>query len=407
MKKIAYLVSEYPAVSHTFIFREIRSLRKRKLGIVPFSVNAPRFLSRMTEAEKAEAKRTRVLKQTGWAGCAAALCSVFLRSPLGFLGMALKTLSFCFRGPKAPLKAIGYLGEAVILIHLLKKEGITHIHEHFANPTALVALLAKVYGGFTYSLSVHGPDVFYRVDTALLGEKVREALFVRCIGRYCRSQLWRMVPHHMWGNFHIVSCGVDTGVYTPAPRKQNGVPKILCVGRLTPAKGQHLLLEACALIKRSGRPFHLTLVGDGEDRKSLENLAAALGLSPMVTFAGALGQDEVMGHYREADLFVLPSFAEGIPVVLMEAMALGIPVVATRITGIPELIEDGRDGLLATPGSLGELADRLHLLLEDKELGVELGRAAVNKVRERYDGEKNDAKLAELFERYGEIHVDR
>ena len=402
MKKIAYLCSEYPAISHTFIFREIQSMRAEGLDIYPVSVDRTRNLARMTAAEQQEARQTLILKETSLLTGLIALLAVFGRQPLGLLRMTVQAIVLCFKGPKKPLKALGYLAEAIILVAWLQKNQIEHIHEHFANPTAVVALLVKSCSGISYSLSVHGPDIFYQVDSSLLGQKISEASFVRCISHYCRSQLWRISPHASWGKFHIVRCGVDPEVYRPSLQTTHTVPELLCVGRLCPAKGQHVLLGACALLKQQLIPFHLTLVGDGEDRQSLETMVRQSNLSTQVTFTGALGQDEVRGFYDSADIFVLPSFAEGVPVVLMEAMAKEIPVVTTRITGIPELVEDQHQGLLATPGDVEELAQQLRLLLADKPLATALGAAGRAQVVLRYNQHQNNPRLAALFAEYGE-----
>ena len=327
--------------------------------------------------------------------------SLALASPAGFARMLLKASSFCVKGPKSSIKAAGYLAEAIILLHHLRKHQIPHVHEHFANPSALVAMLCKKYGGVSYSVSVHGPDIFYQVDSALLADKVEEAAFVRCISHYCRSQIMRIIPFAQWQDAHIVRCGVNPEVFVPRPEPANDIPQLLCVGRLCPAKGQHILLEACRIMKEQGISFQMTFVGDGPDRKTLEELQAELKLTDCVHFTGALGQDKVRDAYRKADIFVLPSFAEGVPVVLMEAMAMEIPVLSTRITGIPELIEHGECGLLATPGDVHDLVLQLRCLLEDRSLGHRLGKSGRKKVAAMYNQHENNKGLAKLFDRYG------
>ena len=398
MKRIAYLCSEYPAISHTFIFREICSLRENGIEVVTASVKPARHLEAMTAEEQQEAANTLVMKRLSPLAILGAHCKVLGRSPAGYLRMLTTALSFLVKGPKNPVKALGYLAEAGILIDWMKSNQVEHVHEHFANPTALVAMLAKRYGGISYSLSVHGPDIFYTVDSSLLREKVENATFVRAISHYCRSQLMRLTAHHLWDNFHIVRCGIDPTVYAPRPLPDNPVPEILCVGRLVPAKGQHILLKACARLLQSGTRLHLTFVGGGEDRPSLERLGLDLEISDHLLFTGALGQDEVRQYYDRADIFVLASFAEGVPVVLMEAMAKEIPVVSTRITGIPELIEHGDDGLLATPGDVDDLARQLSTLLEDRESAHKLAKAGRNKVARLYNTERNNKRLTNLFQ---------
>lgn len=405
MNKIAYLSNPYPAISHTFIFREIQSLRKRGMEIAPVSVHPATDTQKMTAEEQREADGTMVLKNVSLFRIGAALVSVSLNSPKGMARMWLQALGFCFKGPKNPVKAAGYLVEAIILLNWLHKNGISHIHEHFANPTAMVAMLCKTYGGISYSLTVHGPDVFYTVDSSLLAEKVRNASFVRCISHYCRSQIMRITTNDQWQKTHVVRCGVDPEDFRSPARQPNEVARLLCVGRLCPAKGQHILLAACRILKDSGFSFSLTLVGDGSERGSLEKFCRELQLEDRVLFTGALGQAEVREQYQAADIFVLPSFAEGVPVVLMEAMAMGLPVVSTNITGIPELIDHGRSGLLATPGDVDDLVRQLQRLLVEHPLRKRLGSAGRSRVTALYDQEQNNGDLARLFEKYGDQHA--
>jgi glycosyltransferase involved in cell wall biosynthesis len=405
MHKIAYLANPYPAISHTFIFREIESLRKEGLQIATASISRGPHIEKMSPEEQQEAKNTFVLKEIAPVKGLLSLVMVFCRSPHGFLRMTLKAFSFFLSSSTRPGKALGYLAEAILLIAWLHRQQIVHIHEHFANPTALVALLCKTYGGFSYSISLHGPDIFYQVDSSQLQAKVSSAVFVRCISHYCKSQVMRILPYENWSNQHIVRCGVDGSVYQPISKDESTVLNILCVGRLCPAKGQHLLLETAVALIKKNYDFKLIFIGDGPDKDSLEQLSSTFGLDKHVTFAGVLGQAEVRRYYQDADIFVLPSFAEGVPVVLMEAMAMEIPVISTRITGIPELIEHGQDGLLATPGDSEALTHHVATLLSNPSLRKELGKAGRVKVTSTYDQEKNNRQLAEIFKKYGDPHA--
>lgn len=397
MKRVAYLCSIYPALSHTFIFREISSLREEGIEVVTASVNRPPEVDVMTEAEQQEAARTLVMKAMSPASIIMAQLRCFLRSPAGYLRMVTTAWTYLFKGPKSPVKALGYLVEAAILVNWMRGNDIDHVHEHFGESTVLVAMLAKRYGSISYSFSVHGPDIFYEVETQLLKDKIEDASFVRSISHYCSSQLMRITAHNFWHNFHIIRCGINPEVYSPRPRPDNEVTQLLCVGRLVPAKGQHILIQACGQLIQDGTTLHLCFVGGGEDMHSLQKLSRELNIEANITFAGAMGQDKVRDYYDRADIFVLPSFAEGVPVVLMEAMAKEIPVISTRITGIPELIEHGRDGLLVTPGDVNDLAAQIATLIGDKELREQFGRAARTKVQRLYNTEKNNRGLAEIF----------
>jgi len=403
MKKIAYLCSEYPAVSQTFIFREIASLRQAGFNVTPVSVHRQANLEVMTEGERQEAANTLVMTNLRLLAILAAHLRVLLRSPRGYARMTAMALSLVTKGPKNPFKTLAYWVETGILLNWMHRRGIRHVHEHFAAPTAIVAMLAKRYGGVSYSLSVHGPDIFFHQDSELLGDKVNKAAFTRCISHFCRSQLMRITSPNRWPHLHIVRCGVDTAVYDWRPATDNAVPEILCVGRLVPAKGQRVLLEACKLLQTRHRPFRLTLVGGGEDRLSLEEYAAAAGLNGQVCFTGPLGQDEVRRLYDLADLFVLASFAEGVPVVLMEAMAKAIPVVSTRIAGIPELIDHERNGLLVDAGDVEGLARQMERLILDPALCGRLGAAGREKIMRQYDLHRNNRQMVGLFQMEGVV----
>jgi len=397
MKKVVYLASEYPGISHTFIFREVHALRQQGFHVMTASIRRPGNLEIMTATEKEDAAKTLYIKDSSLIKVAASHLALLLKNPKRYLFMLRQTISFSRMGPRNILKSLAYFAEAGVLIRWMHTHQMTHVHVHFANPAATVAMIAAAYGTISYSLSVHGPDVFYNVDTILLAEKVKRARAVRCISYYCRSQLMRLVSHELWSRFHIVRCGIDPARFSPRPDPENEIPEILCLGRLVPAKGQHILLESCGVLKQRNIPFHLTYVGGGEDRDSLEALAEDLGIAESVEFTGAVGQDEVHGYYDRADLFVLASFAEGVPVVLMEAMAKEVVSVSTRITGIPELIEDGVDGVLVAPSDVEGLADRLQELISDRDLRQKLGAQGRRKVLEMYDLDRNCRKMADFF----------
>jgi len=361
------------------------------------SIRKPDKVEIMTPDEQQEARNTLMVLSQPATEILRAHIDCLVKNPAGYLRMAVAALRLMVKGPKDPVRAIAYFVEAGILLQWIRRNSIAHIHEHFANPTAIVCILMKRYGAITYSTSVHGPDIFYTVDSAMLQEKIREAAFVRCISHYCRSQVMRLADPEIWDRFHIVRCGIDPDLYSPRPDTGNTIPNLLCVGRLVPAKGQHILLEACAILKNQGTPFRLTFTGDGPDRASLEKHARSHGIETQVTFTGALGQDKVREQYDQADIFVLASFAEGVPVVLMEAMAKEIPVVSTRITGIPELIDHQHDGLLAVPGDPEDLARQLTALITDPDLRSRYGKAGRNKVIERYNQRRNNTLLGQHF----------
>ena len=396
--KLIYFCSELPGISHTFILREIETLRKSGFVISAVSVNPPRHLEKMHGSEKALAAETVYLKQMPLRRIVFSLARLTVRMPVRIIRMAWAAVSLALLGSPRNLKLwLGYFVEALLLVQVALQRNTRHIHVHFANPAATIALIASKSGIVSYSLSVHGPDVFYNVDSNLLRQKLAAATFVRCISHYCKSQLCRLLPYRNWSKLHIARLGIDPEIYSASPAPKNHIPELLCVGRLTANKGQHILIEACARLKAALIPFHLTFAGGGEDRGSLKRLASDLGLAADTTFTGAVGRDRVKALYETTDIFVLPSFAEGLPVVLMEAMAMGIPVISTRITGIPELVDSEANGFLVPPGDVDVLFEKLKLLLKQPELCERFGKQARDTVTADYNLADNCRLLAEIF----------
>ena len=398
-KKIAYLCSEYPAVSHTFILREIEELRKNDLQVFTISINPFRAWPKITAQETRESEMTFCIKEVP------RLKIIFYYHLLTFFGAPLKYLKALFQslklaafdGPKSPTKALGYFAEAAVLARWLKVNGLRHLHVHFLNPAATVVLIAAELYGFEFSFSVHGPDEFFDTEKNLLVKKIEKAKFVRCISYFCQSQLMRLSASEHWHKFRIVRCGVNLEDFAPAPEAKNKAPQMLCIGRLTKNKGQHILLQACAELMKTGKKFHLTLVGDGEDRGSLEDMVLEIGLKNHVTFTGSVGHEAIRKLYAQADLFVLPSFAEGVPIVLMEAMAIGVAVISTHIAGIPELIKEKKNGHLVFASDIQDLAEKIEAMLYD-QTQRQLYRANARKtVEAKYNIITNGRQLAKIF----------
>lgn len=397
---LAYLISRYPSVSHTFILREVRQLRTLGFEIHCASVNSPdRDPTEMPEDELDEFTRTYYLKSHGLTGALAGHIWGLAR-PSAYARGLLKALRFGGWNLKQMLFGLFYFTEALMLMRWMQERNLAHLHVHFATAAANIALFLKSLGSIGVSMTIHGPDEFYNVPGEKLVEKIEAADFLVCIGRFARSQVMKFSPAMLWNKFDICPLGVDVTNYNPVRLERGGQPfTILCVGRLTPAKGQHVLVEACSILREWGRQFRLIIVGSGPDENSLRAAIERYGLSDCVEMTGALNQEEVRACYAHSDVFALPSFAEGIPVVLMEAMASGVPCVTTRITGIPELIRDGIDGLLTTPSDVQELADALAQLMDAPELCKEIGEAGRKRVRQSYNLPTNVNRLAQVFRR--------
>jgi colanic acid/amylovoran biosynthesis glycosyltransferase len=392
--RLAYLLSTYPAVSQTFLLNEIRSLRKFNFEIATASINpCDSLLSQLGGVERAEEESTFYLKRAGVWGALWAFADAVLRNPLGLL----RGLFYVIRMGGSGIRFF-YLIEALMVGKWMRERGLSHLHSHFGGAVSSVAMIAARTFPVTLSFTIHGPDEFYDVRKFYLAEKIKTASFVFCIGTFTRSQLMMLSPVAQWNKLLVSRLGVDPLKFNPPQRRKSSGPiEILSVGRLVGAKGQHVLLAAFRRLVREGRNVRLRVVGDGPDRKSLETAAAQDELQSVVTFEGAVGADRVRCLLESADIFALPSFAEGIPVALMEAMAMEVPCVSTTISGIPELIRSETEGILVAPADEDQLAVALARLIDNPDLRERLGRAGRRRVEENFDLHRNVEKLAEMF----------
>jgi glycosyltransferase involved in cell wall biosynthesis len=299
-------------------------------------------------------------------------------------------------GLRGTLYQLFYFAEAGILARQMQLRNIQHLHNHLAQASCTVAMLAAEWGGFTFSFTMHGPYIFFEPYRWRLDKKIEKALFVVCISHYCRSQGMLFSSPKHWGKMHVIHCGVEPFLF-PLVSQKEGKENLLYVGRLSASKGLPILLESLVILKTSHPNLTLTVVGDGEDRAAIESMVVELGLPKNVKFVGYQSQAEVRQHLQQSDVFVLPSFAEGIPVVLMEAMAAGLPVVATQIAGVSELVADGISGYLVPPGEPNLLAERLEKLLGDSQLRERLGKAGRAKVERDFNLSQEVARLHNLM----------
>ena len=401
--RVAYLVSEYPKLSHEFVAREVGALRARGARVHTFSVRVVPEDDGRTAAAAAERRETPALLGSK-AAVARAVAAAAVRRPRAVLAGLRLAVRSGPATPKARLWQLFYLAEALLLVQRLLPLGVRHVHVHFANNGADIARLAVRIGSgsdgrrWTWSLAMHGPTEFGDVEGFDLAAKVRSAAFVSCISDYCRSQLMALVEPEQWHKLQLVRMTVDPDRYPPMTARRagrTGPLRVLFVGRLVPEKGPQILVEAVAGLPRGSA--ELRIVGSGPLAGALAEQVRALGLADVVRLTGPLGQDELPAQYGWADVFCLPSFAEGLPVVLMEAMATGLPVVSTRITGIPELVEDGVTGLLVTPGRPDLVTAALHRLGTQPDLRRELGDRAVRRVHTDHLPAANAAALARLL----------
>ena len=390
MRRVGYILNQYPAISHSFILREVLALRKLGIEIDTFSIHRSDPAHLLAREDQEEYGRTYALRPIGLRTLATAHVAAFGSRPSTYVRTLFKALRRGRRDAHELAWQLFYFIEAVPLWLQINRAGLRHVHAHFTRPAADVAMIIAELGdgneASSWSFSAHGADI-QETDQTRLADKIRSADRVVCVSDFGRSQLMAIVEPAQWPKIAVVHCGVDVEAF-PAKQAASGEDRpirILNVGRLVSVKGQAVLLEAAALLRQRGLEFALTIVGDGPLREALRATARDLGIEDNVTFAGSVGQDDIAAHYRNADLFCLPSLREGVPVVLMEAMASGVPVIASRIMGTPELVEHDVTGLLVAPGRADALADAIMRLAADRALCERLARGARSRIIAEYE----------------------
>jgi glycosyltransferase involved in cell wall biosynthesis len=388
--RLAYMTGQYPRVTDTFIQREVATLRSLGYHVQTFSVRKPPDTESVGSETAAERNSTTYLLPP--IELFKAHFVQLLSSPRRYFSALALAARNCPPGFGAIARQVAYFAEAGMLARLMTKHSLSHLHNHLSDSSCSVAAIAAQIGGFTFSFTMHGPAEFYEPNLWWIDEKVRRALFVNCISHFCRSQAMVFAPIDCWDKLRIVHCGVDPKLFEVNQHVGRG-NRMLFVGRLAAAKGLPILLEAVAKLEGAT----LDIAGDGPDRRKLEEKAQLLGLSDRVRFLGYQSQQQVRELLRRTDVFVLSSFAEGVPVVLMEAMAAGVPVVATRIAGIPELVHDEQSGLLVPPGDANSAADAIRRLLEDPDLRNQFAAAGREKIELEFNIHKEAQWLATIL----------
>ena len=387
---IAYLTGEYPAASHPFMRREIAALRAEGRNVITCALTPGK-----TDASEAA--------ETFYVTRAATSPATFFKA-LGFGFSRIDRLWRAFRlaiktsapGPTALFYQMSYLIRALVLARHLTDKGVYHLHNHFADASCSVAMLTSELTGIPFSLTMHGPSVFFEPNHWRLDEKIARAKFTACISSFCRSQGMIFADQAHWPKMKIVRSGVTPNLYDRENRTSGH--NLIFIGDLRAVKGVAVLLHALVEIKDQVPDVHLTLIGEGEERSMLERLAQDLGLGSAVTFAGSKTEGEITEALKTADLFVLPSFAEGMPEGVIEAMASGLPVVASRIAGMSEVIGDGRGGELVPPGSEQSLIMVISTLLNDPEMRQKMGQEARATVETMFDSTREAAKIGALID---------
>jgi colanic acid/amylovoran biosynthesis glycosyltransferase len=405
--RVAYLLSQYPAISHTFFLKEVLGLRARGLHIETASINRPdRPIEQLPPLEAAESRTTHYIKDGRTFASVLLVLTIALTHP----SVLARGLSYVARMQKLTLRQrafwLFYLAEALLVGRWMKRRGLQHLHVHFGGPVASVGMLTSVVWRIPYSLTIHGPEELLDIEAYRLPEKIAQASFVLCISDFCRSQLCQFSPPATWSRFKVIRLGVDPSILRPALRSSDPLRsdprgrrlELVCTGRLVAAKGHLILLQAIAILHKRGIPLHATLIGAGPEAPTLQAFLATHSLEPVVTFTSALSHSETLDVLRKADVFALASFAEGIPVALMEAMSLGIPCISTAIAGIPELIRTGQDGLLVAPGNVSALTEAIASLAADPALRKRLGASGRQRILTDYNLPLNHEHLAMSLE---------
>lgn len=395
--RIAYFINQYPKVSHSFIRREILALERQGFDVQRIALRG--WDGDLVDGEDLrERGQTQYVLQGGIVALLLAGLRLLVTRPLRFAVALQAALNMGLRADRPWPYHLIYLAEACRIVPWLQASGAQHLHAHFGTNSAEVAMLASLLGGPSYSFTVHGPEEFDKPEFLKLREKVQHAAFVVAISSFGRSQLCRWVDYADWSKIQVVHCGLEPAFHKLQAIKIPSAPRLVCVGRLCEQKGQLLLVDAVGRLVRKGVDIELVLAGDGEMRPEVERLIDQRQLHKQVRITGWISSEQVREELLAARALVLPSFAEGLPVVVMEAMALRRPVLTTHIAGIPELVAHGKHGWLFPPGDVEALAAALEEFLALPLAALErMGAAAHAQVLERHAIDTEAAKLARLF----------
>lgn len=397
--KIAYLVNQYPKISHSFIRREIAALEEQGLCITRFAIRSC-AAELVDPADLEELSKTEVVLDQPLPQILFLCLGMALQSPWQWLMVLGRAIALSRHADRSGFHYLAYFVEACVIVRWCQRQHIDHLHAHFGTNSATVALLSRWLGGPSYSFTVHGPEEFDRAIALNLPEKITHATFVVAISSFGRSQLYRLCDYTEWSKIRLIHCGVDQQFLLEAPVAIPEAPRLVCIGRLCEQKGQPLLIEAIRHLHQTGNIVELSLLGDGPLRPTLECLIRQYGLEKHVHLVGWATEQAVRDAILQSRALVQPSFAEGLPVVLMEGLGLGRPVISTYVAGIPELVNPKVSGWLVPAGSVEALVDAIRALLDTPvdELLL-MGIAGSNTVRQQHNIRQEAKALAHLFYR--------
>lgn len=396
--RVTYIINQYPKVSHTFIRREILALERLGFAVQRIAMRGWNDLQIDAEDINEQLKTQYVLKVGAFSLLTCGLKTLFFK-PQAFISALKLAIKMSFKADRSLIYHLIYLLEACQASIWCSQFKATHIHAHFGTNSSEVAMLMGVLNDVPYSFTVHGPEEFDRPQFLKIAEKINRSKFTVAISSFGKSQLQRWVAFSQWQKIKIVHCGLESSFYEVDSVALPNKPKLVCVGRLCEQKGQLLLIEAAKKLADKHIDFELVLAGDGEMRPQIEALIAQYALQNRVTITGWISSDAVRKHILDSQILVLPSFAEGLPVVIMEAMSLKRPVISTYIAGIPELIKHGENGWLCVAGDVDDLA---HTMQESLAKPIEqlqkMGDIAYQHVLARHNIDNEASKLARLMQ---------
>jgi glycosyltransferase involved in cell wall biosynthesis len=395
--KIVYFVNQYPGISHSFIRREIQALERRGVEIERFAIrpSADRVFS---DEDKAEFEKTHHIVAASKLRLLASMTQQFFARPARAVRGLFSAVKLGRCSEAGLFRHVLYYGEALVLLDWMKTTGARHVHAHFGTNAAMIAMLASQIGDISYSLTVHGPEEFEKPKMISLREKVENSSFAVAISQFGAAQLKKITAPDRWSKIHIVHCGIEKSFYESASASLPAEKRFVCVGRLCAEKGQLDLVHAFAKARAGAPDIKLSLIGDGPMRSEIENAIRNHGLADSIFLQGWKSPSDVRAAILGARAFVLPSYAEGLPVSIMEALTLKRPVISTYIAGIPELVGDSVCGWLVPAGDVDALARALtDAAQSDDTLLRQMGEAGFRRATARHDIDIEAGKLVGLF----------
>jgi glycosyltransferase involved in cell wall biosynthesis len=399
-------MTHYPKHSQTFLLDEVVAVHGRELEIVPVALNPPDTGDVESDIERRESTRTFYVKSQSPLRVAKVVWQTFRRDPGGVTSVLLRTVASARAHLRDAIWRVFAFVEAAVVWENCEANGCRHVHAQFGTAPATVAMIAAELGNqltsgkepVTWSYTIHGYHEFTAEDRNDLARKTSSAAFVVAISDYTRSQLMRLSPPRDWEKLHRVHCGVDLERFAYEPRDNpHDPPTVVTVGRLSPEKGQFAMLDAALVLKSRGVQVRMKIIGDGPSRAELHERARVLDVDDVVEFTGPVAPEVVAEELGNADVFCLASFAEGIPVSVMEALARGVPVVATYVGGVPELIETGVSGWAVPAGRADLVADAIEALVGDAELRARVQKEGRRRVETEHDLRRTSAEMRSLL----------